>query len=117
MVNRLITVIVILFVAASAFGLDWYSFYFDNPELNTEYEITGTVMDVSQYEGVVAVILMTSFEVNGHFSRSPVMLWFDERPKVNDGDRLSATGTYSGIWDYKGMEIPTFKGSTYEKDD
>ena len=107
--KKILFVLMIL-VAVNAFGLDWYGFFFNSPPLNEEHEITGTVFDVAMYEGDVwAVILYTSYEIYGYFNKSPVMIWFARRPKVNDGDRVTTIGIYSGIWEYNGREVPTFR--------
>ena len=106
-------VICLLLVAACAWGeWDWYGFFFDAPPVGEEYHVIGTVFDVYLGDTVWVVIVFTSYEVSGHFLKSPVMLWFDDRPIANDGDRLEIDGTYSGLWNSPssmGREIPTFR--------
>jgi hypothetical protein len=55
------------------------------------------------------VIVFTSYEVDGYFLHSPVMLWFDERPIVNDGDLIKVSTLYYGQWEHQGRVVPTFK--------
>ena len=108
--KKVLIFLLLICVSVTCFGLDWYGFFFDAPPVGVEYEITGTVFDVSIYKGeVYAVILYTSFYVQGFYTRSPIMLWYAVRPIVNDGDEFSAVGLYSGIWTYNGMDVPTFR--------
>ena len=110
MTKKIVAICLLLLLATHVWGQwDWYGFYFDDPPLNEEHYIIGTEFNVFRSANVWSVVVFTSYEMFGFFVKSPVMLWFDERPIVNDGDRIETYATYSGLWKHGGNEMPTFR--------
>lgn len=107
--KKVLIILVLLCVAVTSFGWDYFAYYYEEAEIGTQEEVTGTVVAVFPYNQVWVVVVMTTDMDGAQYYASPVGLLFAERPKGwNLGDTYTVTGAFNGVWDSDGI-LPTFR--------